>query len=94
MTLEEGNYKCKPHGCCGEITMHVKETETSFIYNLIENTCRYSPGQIDMMFAKSTRAVNKKRGGSHPMRLVEGCHDWFVIYPFHAGIPFTFELVE
>lgn len=94
MTLEEGNYICKPHGCFGEITMHVKETENSFIFNLIENTCRYSPAQIDMMFEKSNRAVNKKKGGKHPMRFVEGWHDCFVIYPFQAGIPFTFDLVE
>ena len=73
--------------------MHVKETKTSFVFDLIENTCRYSPAHIDMMFAKSNRCVNKKQGGRHPMRFIEGLYDYFVIYPFQAGIPFSFDLI-
>lgn len=92
MTIKNGIYKCKPDGCCGEITIEVKETEKAFSFKLIENTCRYSPAHIDMLFSKSDKVINKKQGGRHPMRFVDGMPDWFVIYPFQAGIPFSFDM--
>jgi len=73
------------------ITIKVKETEKSYILNLMENTYRYSPAQIDMLFYKSNNVVIKKFKNPHPIR---DYGNWFVIYPYQSGIPFVFELVD
>lgn len=94
MKIHNGIYECKPDGCYGTIVVAVKETEKSFIFELINNDCRYSPAHIDMMFSKSNKVINKKAGGCHPMRFIKGMNDWFAIYPYQAGIPYSFSLVE
>lgn len=75
----------------GIITLEVSETEKSYRLNLIENTCRYSPAHIDMLFAKNNKAIISKNKSPHVMRIYDG---YFVIYPYRAGIPFLFEKVE
>lgn len=74
----------------GAITIEVSETDKSYIFRLIENSCRYSPAHIDMMFKKSNRVVIKKEKSPHAV--IDG-KDYFVIYPYRAGIPFLFEFV-
>lgn len=44
----------------GVITIRVSETEKSYVFELIENTFRYSPTHIDMLFSKLNRAVINK----------------------------------
>lgn len=78
----------------GVIELYVKETEKAFILKLLKNTCRYSPAHIDMLFKKSDRVIVRKYESRHAMRFSAGFHDYFVIYPFQAGIPFLFELVK
>lgn len=74
------------------IVISVKETAKSYIFELVEYVSRYSPVQIDMLFAKSKRVVISKFKGGHAMRIWSD-HD-FTFYPFQAGIPFYFEQIE
>lgn len=71
-----------------KIIIEVSETAKSYIFELINNTFRYSPAHIDMMFAKSDRVIIKKEKNPHTIILG---NDYFVIYPYRAGIPFLFE---
>lgn len=74
-----------------EITMQVKETEKSYIFQLVDFKSRYSAAHIEMLFKKSKRVVIRKDKGGHAMR-VWSDHD-FTIYPFQAGVPYWFEKV-
>lgn len=74
----------------GAITIEVSETDKSYIFYLIENSCRYSPAHIDMLFEKSNKVIIRKEKSPHA--IVDG-NDYFVIYPNRAGIPFLFELM-
>jgi len=104
MTIKNGIYKCNPEGAGGDVTVSVRETKNSFIMELVKNTCHFSPGHIDMLFWEhgydsgreedKRKAIINKRNSKHAMRFIDGCNDWFVIYPFKAGIPFAFELVK
>jgi len=71
------------------IGINVKETEKSYIFELMKNTYRYSPAQIDMLFSKSDNVTINKFKNPHPIR---DYGNWFVIYPYQSGIPFLFEL--
>lgn len=75
----------------GVITIEVSETNKSYIFKLIENTFRYSPAHIDMLFSKSNRIMINKEKNPHAINIGE---DYFVIYPYRAGIPFLFDYVE
>lgn len=75
----------------GTIIIKVSETAKSYIFKLIENTFRYSPAHIDMMFTKSNKVIINKEKNPHAINLGE---DYFVIYPYRAGIPFLFEYIE
>ncbi len=75
----------------GRIILKVSETEKAYYFQLIENSMRFSPAHIDMMFSKSDSVRINKERTAHAMNLGE---DYFVIYPFRAGIPFLFELVQ
>lgn len=91
--LISGQYKATEDGMFGyEIIISVKETEKSYILNLINNNSRYSPAHIDMLFAKSNRVKIDKEKSQHAMRVWSDKD--FTIYPFRAGIPFYFELID
>lgn len=95
MVIQNGIYRYKHEEMGGGIIeLDVKETENAFVLKLRKNTCRYSPAHMDMLFSKSDRAVVRKTGSRHAMRFCENFDDWFIIYPFQAGIPFLFELVK
>lgn len=92
--MKSGVYKCTYDNHMndyGEIVVDIHETEKSYIFKLIKNTYRYSPAQIDLLFAKSNRVAIKKEKSQHA--IVEG-NDYFVIYPYRAGLPFLFEQVD
>ncbi len=76
-----------------EMTMSVRETKVSFILTKLDINGGFIPGQIEMLFSKSDRLLIRKGKSRHP---IESGSDntWFVIYPFQAGIPFLFELME
>ena len=94
-SIKNGTYKYVHGGYGGgEITIAVKETPKSFVFQLIENTCRYSPAHIDMLFKDSNKVTINKEKSKHAMRFSDTSDDWFVIYPFQAGIPFAFDLVK
>lgn len=91
--LISGQYKATKDGLFGyEITIDAKETEKSYILNLISNNSRYSPAHIDMLFAKSNKVKIDKEKSQHAMRVWS--NNDFTIYPFRAGIPFYFELMD
>lgn len=75
-----------------EITMQVKETEKSFVFQLIEFKSRYSGQHIEMLFKKSKRVTIRKDKGGHCVR-VWSDHG-FVFYPYQAGIPYDFNMVD
>lgn len=74
------------------ITMNVKETEKSFVFTLVEFDSQYGASQMELFFSKSKRVVLYKARGGHAIRV------WsekdFTLYPFQAGIPFYFKLVN
>ncbi len=70
------------------IVMEVKETEKSYIFQLIELNSRYSADHIKHLFAKSKRVIIRKNCGGHAMRVWGD--DTFTLYPFQAGIPYYF----
>lgn len=75
----------------GTVTIEVSETEKSYTLRLIENSCRYSPAHIDMLFSKNNKAVINKNKNPHAINFYDG---YFVMYPYRAGIPFMFEHEE
>lgn len=78
----------------GHIKIKVTNKSKSYVFDLIENTYRYSTAQIDMLFAKSKHVVIRKCKNPHPVRECKESDDWFVIYPHQSGKPFLFELVN
>ena len=71
------------------IVMDVKETDKSYIMQLVAFKSRYSASHISHLFSKSKRvALNKARGGHAIRKWGDGT---FTFYPFQAGIPFYFE---
>lgn len=75
-----------------EIFIDAKETEKSFLFDLVSFESRYSAYHIKRMFEDHNRVKIDKRGSKHAMRIWSD-HD-FTIYPFQAGIPFHFKLCE
>lgn len=75
----------------GHITIKVSETDKSYIFVLVENTCRYDPCRITSLFKNSNKAIIKKDNGKHAVRT---CDDFLVIYPYRDGIPYLFEYIE
>lgn len=91
--LISGQYKATQDGIFGyEIIISVKETEKFYILNLISNNGRYNPAHIDMLFAKSNKVKINKIKSQHAMRIWSDKD--FTIYPFQAGMPFYFELMD
>jgi len=74
------------------VKMHVKETDKAYIFQLIDLDTLYSAAHIEMMFKRSKRFVLKKNRGGHAMRIWSDGD--FTIYPYQAGIPYYFKLVE
>lgn len=74
------------------IIMDVRETEKSYIFQLVELDSRYSADHISHLFSKSRRVVIRKAGGGHAIRKWEDGS--FTFYPFQAGVPFSFEKME
>ena len=71
------------------IVMDVKETDKSYIMQLIEFNSRYSASHISLLFPKSKRVLlSKKRGG---FSIKNWGDNTFTFYPFQAGIPYYFE---
>ena len=75
----------------GVVKIQLKETEKSWVLTLIENTIRYCPAQLEMLFKNKDRAVVKKERSEHYHEF--RCSEWgstLLIYPYRAGIPFLF----
>lgn len=75
-----------------KITMQVKETDSSFIFVLIEFDSRYSAAHIDMLFKKSKRAVIRKDRVGHAIRVWSS--EDFTFYPYQAGVPYWFKMTR
>lgn len=75
-----------------EIVMEVKETEKSFIFKLIKLENRSGADRIQLLFSKSNKVILRKQNSGHAMRVWDD--DNFTIYPYQAGIPYYFELIE
>ena len=92
--MKNGFYRYEDREYCynrGSIIMRVKETEKTISFELVKNDMRYSPAHIDMMFAESNKAKINKDKSHHAINFGD---DYFVIYPYRAGIPFLFEHME
>ena len=77
------------HG--GEIVLEVHETKTAFVLCLMEQGVRYDAPQIDDMFRKSKRVLIKKNGSKHAMTFCDNNNEWFCLYPYRVGVPYSFE---
>lgn len=75
-----------------KLTMEVKETEKSYIFQLVEFKSRYGAAHIEMLFNKSKRVVIKKNKGGHAMQIWSD--EDFTFYPYQAGIPYWFKRAE
>ncbi|MDD4509373.1 MAG: hypothetical protein PHY23_00410 [Oscillospiraceae bacterium] len=87
----QGRYKAEVIGNIWDsylILMDVKETEKSYVFNLIDFQSRYGPTHIEDLFSKSKRVVIRKGKGEHVVRTWSD--GTFTIYPFQSGIPFYF----
>ena len=74
------------------IVMDVKETDKSYIMQLIEFNSRYSASHISLLFSKSKRVLlSKKKGG---FAIKNWGDNTFTFYPFQAGIPYYFKKVS
>lgn len=71
------------------ITLQVKETDKSYILQLVEFEARYGEAYIEALFQKSTRVVLRKNRGGHP--ICKWSEEDFTIYPYQAGIPYYFK---
>lgn len=88
--MKSGLYKYQNLGIDkhGELVINLTETEKEYVFKLVKNNLLYSPAQLDMMFfKKETVRLNKKRN-PHEVNIYD---EYFVIYPYQAGIPFTFK---
>ena len=74
------------------IKLKVKETDKSYIFELIEFQSRYSGVHIEMLFKNSNRVVLRKNKGEHAMRVWGD--DNFTFYPYQAGIPYFFKMAS
>lgn len=74
------------------IKMNVKETDKSYIFQLVEFKSRYSGTHIEMLFRNSNRVVLRKNKGGHGMRIWGD--DNFTFYPYQAGIPYFFKMAS
>lgn len=93
--LKEGLYISENHENALDaytITMHVKGTEKAYTFTLIDFNSKYSGDRIKMLFKNSKRYVLKKSTGRHGMRVWGD--DNFTLYPYQAGIPYFFKMVE
>lgn len=94
-TLQNGRYKAEHNNGIFDqykIVIDVRENSKSYILNLIEYDSCYSPAQIDMLFSKSKKVIINKERSPHAMRIWSD--DNFTIYPYQAGIPFYFKLMN
>lgn len=73
----------------GEYIIRLKETDKSYIFELVKNDMRFSPAHLDMMFSKSNKVRVNKDKSPHAINIVGD--DWFCIYPYRLGIPYVFE---
>lgn len=72
------------------IVLKVKETKTSYIFEIKELNSRYGISLIDMMFADDKKCVVKKKKNPHSIKAWSNTD--FTIYPYRAGTPFWFNL--
>lgn len=72
-----------------EVKMNVRETEKSYIFELVSLESRYAADHIAMLFKKSNKFVLGKNKGGHAMRVWDDTS--FTIYPFQAGTPYYFK---
>ena len=95
--LKPGLYKFFCEECghrVGEITLDIHETRTAFVLKLVENTVRYDAPQIDDMFRESECCVIRKNGSRHAMSFCDGIDNWFCLYPYRVGVPYSFEHID
>lgn len=75
-----------------DITMKVKETDKSYVFELIDIHSEYEAVHIEQLFEKSKRKTIKKNKSGHGIDVMD--IDWFVFYPFQIGVPYLFKLQQ
>lgn len=75
-----GNYK---------ITIDIKTTAKSYIFNLVEILGKYGAPQMEDFFSKGNKKIIRRdKPCKHAMRIWSNKD--FTIYPFQAGVPYYF----
>ena len=91
--LKSGRYLAEKDKWDGyKIVIAVKETTKSYIFDLLTYESCYSPAQIDMLFAKTKKVRICKEKSQHAIWIWSDRD--FTLYPYRAGIPFYFKLME
>lgn len=91
--MKNGYYRYENRDCRfseGSVVVKLKETEKAYCFELIENTMRYSSAHLDMMFTNNKKVIVRKNKSPHAINCGE---EYFVIYPYRAGIPHLFEFI-
>lgn len=74
------------------VKMKVKETDKTFIFELVELSSRFSAAHMKKLFQNSRKFWLRKSRGGHGIQCWDDSS--FTFYPFQAGIPYVFKLVS
>ena len=74
------------------IKMKVRETEKSYVFELVSFDSQYSGVHMETLFKKSKRVLLRKNKGGHAIRVWGD--DNFTFYPYQAGTPYFFKITE
>ena len=98
--MKNGRYRHTSDRYHGHIDIELKETDKTIALTLIEVSEDYDGYDhfimLIMLFRGRNRLILSKANfykSNHAISLSE-TGKWFVIYPYRAGIPFAFDLVE
>lgn len=75
-----------------EITMKVKENNSSYTFELVDFRTKYGATQMEDLFKKSKRIVLRKEKSKHSIRIFSDRD--FTLYPYRVGVPYYFVFQE
>ena len=70
-----------------DVFVRVKETNASFIFQLVSCSRRFLDPPLDGFF-KQDKTTIKKSGSKHAVQIWSD--GYFTLYPFRVGVPFVF----
>lgn len=74
-----------------QVFIHVKETEKSFSFRLLDRQSRYLDPPLDDFFKNGTGKILKS-GSKHAICVWSD--ESFTLYPYRVGVPFLFHKID